>query len=160
MADTALHRTTSRKFKYLVNEAQVIYKTTAYYSQKITSSKSTYDFLINNVFNPDTIECYEEFYAIYVNRANNIKNILHVSKGDGSGTVIDIQRILKAGIDCLAAGVVIAHNHPSGNIRPSSHDIAASKDIEKALLPFKIVLLDSIIVTKSNYLSLKEEGIL
>jgi DNA repair protein RadC len=160
MEDTALPQITSKRFKYLVNEAKVIYKTTKNYGVHVSTSKDAYDYLINHVFDPDTIECYEEFYVLFFNRAHNLKNVMHIATGNATRTVIDIKRILKVAIDCLAESVLLAHNHPSGNIKMSDEDILMSGQVEQALNSIDVKLLDSLAISKSSYTSIRDEGLI
>lgn len=153
MEDIAQHRIASKGYKYLVNEAKVIYKTTLAHTTQIRSTTDSYRFLMEHIFDMDTLECYEQFYVLYLNRRNYIKNIMHISTGNQYGTVVDVQRLVKGAIDCLAAGVIIAHNHPSGSVDPSPQDIKMSKNIELGLKYFDITLVDSMIVATTSYYS-------
>jgi DNA repair protein RadC len=77
-----------------------------------------------------------------------------------AGTVVDIKLIAKYAIDCLASGVILAHNHPSGNLKPSNEDLAITKRIKEGLKTLDIQVLDHIILTSDGYLSFGDEGIL
>lgn len=128
---------------------------------KIRSSKDAYDF-IYSLYDPDTIGLKETFVVIFLNRASNIIGYNIHSSGGIDSTVMDIRLICAAALKCAASGVIIAHNHPSGNLQPSDQDKKSTKNIYKALDLFNICLMDHLIVTptKSNYKSFVDVGIL
>jgi DNA repair protein RadC len=98
--------------------------------------------------------------VLFVNKNNKPKGFYHHSSGGIDGTVMDIQMISGMAIKSLSKGVIIAHNHPSGNRQPSDADERITEQMKQALKLFNIQLLDSLILTENSYLSFKEEGIL
>ncbi len=102
---------------------------------------------------------YEEFWLVILNRANKIIEMKRISAGGVSGTVTDIKIILKAAIEKTASGIIVCHNHPSGNIKPSSADINLTKKLKSACELVDISFLDHIIVSFSDYYSFTDEGI-
>lgn len=130
---------------------------------KITSSKDARDYISQFYF--DDIEIYESFFALLLNRANNTIGYVKVSQGGISGTIADPVLIAKYAIESLASGIIIAHNHPTGNIQPSDNDIQLTKSIKKGLEYFQINLLDHVILsgdhnTKTDYYSFADENIM
>ncbi len=103
---------------------------------------------------------YEEFWLILMNRANKIMEIKKISSGGVSGTVIDIKIILKAAIEKTASSIIVCHNHPSGNTKPSNSDISITKKLKDACKTIDVSLLDHVIVSYSNYYSFADEGII
>lgn len=103
---------------------------------------------------------HEEFWVIYLNRGNFIIEKRCLSKGGISGTVADIRMILKCAIDCLASSIVICHNHPSGNLAPSTEDVIITHKCKEAALLMDIKLIDHLIIHENKYLSFCDEGIL
>ncbi len=101
---------------------------------------------------------YEEFWLTMVNRANKIIELRKISAGGVSGTVTDIKIILKAAIEKTASGIIVCHNHPSGNIKPSNSDINLTKKLKSACNIVDIPLLDHLIVSYSDYYSFADEG--
>lgn len=101
---------------------------------------------------------HEEFYVIYTNKANKVLGHQRLSAGGLTGTVVDIKMILKMGIELLASGIIAAHNHPSGNLRPSQADIDITKKIKEACRVMEIYLLDHIIVGDKSYYSFADSG--
>ncbi len=103
---------------------------------------------------------YEEFWLIMLNRANKIIEMKKISAGGVSGTVTDIKIILKAAIEKTASGIIVCHNHPSGNIKPSNSDISLTKKLKSACELVDISFLDHLIVSYDNYYSFTDEGII
>jgi len=106
------------------------------------------------------IDIYESFFAIYLNRANNTIGWYKVSQGGIHGTVVDNKLIIKKALDVLACGIIICHNHPSGNLQPSNADIDLTKKLKEACNFFDIALLDHVILTEEGHFSFADEGII
>lgn len=124
--------------------------------QKIVSSKQAYTVLKSKLSDLP----YEEFWVIFMNRSNTVIKAECISRGGISGTVVDVRLVLKPAIECLASSVILAHNHPSGNLKPSQEDISLTKKIKEAAKLMDILLQDHIIVGDNNYLSLADEGLI
>lgn len=104
------------------------------------------------------IEVHEHFMILLLNQQNvPIGYVLH-SIGTVNSTVVDVRLVAKAALDAGAIGVIIAHNHPSGNLTPSGADRSISKKLKEGLKVFEINLLDSMIITKDSYYSLADNG--
>jgi DNA repair protein RadC len=101
---------------------------------------------------------YEEFWVIYLNRANKIIEKVKISQGGICGTVTDVKIILKKGIELLSSGIILCHNHPSGNTTPSEQDINLTQKIKKAGLLMDINVLDHIIISGTRYYSFADNG--
>jgi DNA repair protein RadC len=116
-----------------VAEVQLIYKSKVPASQrkKISCSRDAYN-LFNESWNPEIIEFVEEFKILLMNRSNSVLGILEVSKGGLSGTVTDVRLIFQAAIKTCASGIIVAHNHPSGNLNPSESDTKITQKIKEA----------------------------
>ena len=102
----------------------------------------------------------EEFIVLLLDRANKVLGYQLISKGGISGTIVDIRLILASAIESLASGIIIAHNHPSGNLSPSHQDKSITQKIKEAGKTMDIQLLDHIIITRDGYYSFADEGIL
>lgn len=113
-------------------------------------------------FYSDDISVYESFFILLLNSAHNTVGWVKIGQGGIVGTTVDIQILAKYVIDSLAKAVIIAHNHPSGNMEPSNNDILMTKRIKEALKLFNVALLDHIILSgeDDNYYSFVEEGLL
>jgi DNA repair protein RadC len=126
---------------------------------KISSSKDIYK-LAKKVFNADTIQWTEEQIMFCLNRANNVVGFYKVSSGGTSGTICDTKVILTIALNCCAHTIILVHNHPSGNIKPSENDIAVSKKVKDAAKLLDMQLLDHIIIAEENYFSCADNGII
>lgn len=100
----------------------------------------------------------EHFYVIMMNRANKVISVEHISSGGICGTVVDCRVIFKRAIETHAAGIILAHNHPSGNINPSEQDIRLTKSISEAAKLLELRVLDHVIITNNSYYSFADEG--
>ena len=103
---------------------------------------------------------HEEFWVLLLNRANEVMRPIQISAGGVSGTVADPRLIFKVGLEYLASGVILAHNHPSGNLTPSQADKDLTRKLKEAGRFLDIPVLDHLIVTDRTYLSFADEGIL
>ena len=111
-------------------------------------------------FYSDDIEIFESAFILLLNRANKTIGYAKISQGGIAGTVIDVKLICKYVVDILASGVILCHNHPSGNLQPSNQDKEITIKVKQALELLDSILLDHIILTKESYTSLKDEGII
>lgn len=102
----------------------------------------------------------EEFWAVYLNQSNRIIRKERLSVGGIAGTYVDIRLIMKEAILCNATGMIISHNHPSGNENPSQEDNRITEQIKKAADSLNIRLTDHIIITSNTYYSYVENGML
>jgi len=103
---------------------------------------------------------YEIFAVVFLNHANKIKHFEIISKGGITGTVADPRIILKKALDHNATAIVLCHNHPSGNLKPSKADEELTHKIKEAAKYFDIRVMDHIIVSEEGYYSFADEGIL
>ena len=102
----------------------------------------------------------EEFWAVYLNQSNRIIRRERLSVGGIAGTYVDIRLIMKEAILCNATGMIISHNHPSGNENPSQEDNRITEQLKKAADSLNIRLTDHIIITSNTYYSYVENGML
>jgi DNA repair protein RadC len=105
-------------------------------------------------FYGDDIEQYESCFILLLNNANSTVGYAKISQGGITGTVVDVRLIAKYAIESLATGVILAHNHPSGNIKQSDADVNITKKVSVALKLFDITLIDSFILTKDDWKSI------
>ncbi len=103
---------------------------------------------------------HEEFWILLLNRSNKIIRTELVGRGGVSGTVADVRLILKSAVEHLASSIVLAHNHPSGNLKPSKEDINLTQKVKQAAAFFDIQVIDHIIIGDANYYSFNDEGVL
>jgi DNA repair protein RadC len=103
---------------------------------------------------------YEEFWILFLNRSNKIIDRMKISQGGISGTVTDIRLIMKKALEYLASGIIVVHNHPSGNLNPSDSDTRITQKIKDAGNIMDIQLLDHLIISDKEYYSFADNGLL
>ena len=122
------------------------------------SPEDSYEF--SNKFYFDDINIYESVFIILVNRRMNTIGYAKISQGGISGSVVDIRIICKYAIESLCSGVILVHNHPSGILRPSKQDEEVALNLKKALSMFDKKLIDSLIISDSDYYSFVDNGLI
>jgi DNA repair protein RadC len=152
---------TNEKRQYQVAEIQLTYKSNVKPSlrPKVTGSKDAYDVLLEN-WDGSKIELVEQFKVMLMNRANKVLGIFELSTGGVSGTVADPKIIFVAALKGGASGIIVAHNHPSGNLTASQSDIDLTRKLKEAGKFLEIQLLDHVIVTTEGYFSFADEGLI
>lgn len=103
---------------------------------------------------------HEEFWVILLSRANKIIGKQLIGRGGISETTADIKLIFKKSIENLASAIILAHNHPSGNLKPSQSDINLTQKVKQAAQLFDINVLDHLIIGDGDYFSFNDEGVL
>jgi len=144
-----------------VAEVELVYKTKVKASErpKINSVKDCYQ-LLKELWNENTIEMQEEFKVMLLNRGNKVIGVYEASSGGLTGTVADPRLILAAAIKSLAVSIILSHNHPSGNLKPSRADEEMTQKIKVAASYHDILVIDHIIITSEGYYSFANEGLL
>ncbi len=102
---------------------------------------------------------HEECWVVFLNRANYVIGREKVSSGGLDSTVMDIKHIVRKSLDIMASGIILVHNHPSGNPRPGVSDIRCTEKLKKAVDTFDISLVDHIIVADDSYYSFSDEAV-
>ncbi|MGD9978720.1 MAG: DNA repair protein RadC [Bacteroidales bacterium] len=124
--------------------------------ERVTSSQD-----VTGIFQPMLADLpHEEFWVLLLNKANKIIDKVRVSQGGVTGTAVDVRIIVKVAVEHLASSIIIAHNHPSGNPKPSDKDIAITKKLKEATNLFDIAMLDHLIITDNECYSFADNGIL
>lgn len=123
---------------------------------KITCSKDVFDVMHPKI---GTIR-HEEFWVLFLNNSNKILQKFQLSKGGLTGTVVDVRLVLKNALELLATGIILCHNHPSGNLKASNADKQITQKLKLASETMDIKILDHIIITEKMYFSFADEGIL
>ena len=131
------------------------YNKTAELSQ-ISSSRDAH-----RIFAPHLIDIqHEEFWYLLLNRANKVTKKEQLSKGGVAGTVVDPKLIFKKALEVQASGIILAHNHPSGNLKPSTQDINLTEQLRSAARLLDMTILDHLIIAEDSYFSFADEGML
>ncbi len=103
---------------------------------------------------------HEEFWILLCNRANKVIHSLSIGRGGVASVVVDVKIILKSALEHLASSIVLCHNHPSGNLKPSNEDIKITKRLQEAGALLDIAVIDHLIIGDMHYYSFADEGIL
>ena len=123
---------------------------------RITSSLDAYKCIFSAMADLN----YEVFKIILLNRNNRVMKIENISKGGIAGTVVDPKVIFKKALDIQASSIILSHNHPSGNLKPSQADINITKKLKAAGETMEIKVLDHLIISSKGYFSFMDEGLL
>lgn len=127
---------------------------------EINNSQKSADFIRN--FYKDDIEVFESFFILLLNNANKTIGFAKISQGGITGVLVDVRLVAKYAVDSLATSVILAHNHPSGILKPSKPDIGITKKIKRGLRTLDIKVLDHIILVPENdkHFSFADHGII
>lgn len=145
----------------IASEIELVYKSKVKASERpqIRDSKDAYDILLK-VWNHDKIDLQEEFKVLFLNRANRVLAVYNLSSGGTTGTVCDPRLIFTAALKCNCVSMVLAHNHPSANLKPSRADEELTGKLKQAGTFLDIKVVDHIIISSEGYLSFADEGLL
>lgn len=124
--------------------------------EKVTSINDLYKIFSQYLSDLQT----EEFWAIFLDQKNHVIYKTQISKGGISGTLVDVRVIFRIAIEHFATSVVVAHNHPTGNLTPSQADISITRRIKEAGDLLDIKLLDHLIIGENSFFSFSEQGLL
>jgi DNA repair protein RadC len=150
------------KQQTLISEVEIVYRTKIRASDRlqVKCSKDAYDILLSN-WDLDTIEHHESFKVLLLNRSNKVLGVAIISQGGTNATLTDLKIIFQYAIKSNAAGIIVSHNHPSGNINPSESDTKITQKIKEAGNILEVQLLDHLIITNDdNYYSFADNGLL
>jgi DNA repair protein RadC len=123
---------------------------------KVASSRDVYEFLKSDLLDIP----HEEFWVILLNRANRVIKKIQISQGGVSGTVVDPRIIFKLAVEALASGIIVAHNHPSGNLTASQADILLTQKLKEGGKLLEIQVLDHVIIAGQKYFSFADDGLI
>ncbi|MDO5978031.1 RadC family protein [Flavivirga spongiicola] len=123
---------------------------------KITSSRSAFELMQPKIGELQ----HEEFWIIYLNNSNKVIQKNQLSKGGITGTLVDVRLVLKNALEVGATGLILAHNHPSGALKPSEADRQITNKLKKAAQSLDIKVLDHLIITEKAYFSFADETLL
>lgn len=142
---------------YTVGEVELSYKPKFKNLHKIVSSEDAYKYLLPT-YKEGTI-CYKEYFKVlFLNQANQVLGYTLISEGGITETSVDVRVILQAALLTNSVALVLAHNHPSGNPRPSRQDMEITKQVKEAARLMRITVIDHLILTDTGYYSFSDEG--
>jgi len=141
-------------------EISVSYKTKIKRRIKITNSKDAF-YILYPLFDVNTIELKEEFILLLLNRANHILGWFKLSSGGTNGTVVDVKLVFMLALNANSENLILCHNHPSNNIKPSDADIKLTNQIKEAGKLMDINVLDHLIIASNGtYFDFADEGLM
>lgn len=143
----------------LVAEITIKYNQKAKPSIKIDSSQAAHE-ILRKCYDNDTINYTETAHALFINRANKVIGTFHISSGGCTATVVDPKPLFAAVLKCGAQRIILSHNHPSGNMKPSQQDKLLTSRIKDICKLFNIELLDHLIITDESYFSFADNLLL
>ena len=147
------------KVDYTVGEVELTYKSTSRSRNKIYSSEDAYKILLPT-YKEGTI-CYKEYFKVLLlSQSNQVLGYTLISEGGITETCADVRVILQAALLTNSVALVLAHNHPSGNLKPSRQDMEITKQVKEAAKLMRISVIDHLILTDAGYYSFADEGLL
>lgn len=147
-----------KQYKSTISNFSLKKNKTEFKKAKLRSSQDAAEYI--KLFYFDDIEVFESFFLLMLNNSNNTIGYAKISQGGITGTVVDVRILAKYAVDSLATSVILAHNHPSGNLRPSQADRDITNKIKNGLALLDITVLDHVILTVNGHFSFADEGIL
>ena len=144
---------------YTFGEVELTYKSTSRSRSKIYSSEDAYKILLPT-YKEGTI-CYKEYFKVLLlSQSNQVLGYTLISEGGITETCADVRVILQAALLTNSVALVLAHNHPSGNLKPSRQDMEITKQVKEAAKLMRISVIDHLILTDAGYYSFADEGLL
>ncbi len=144
---------------YTVGEVELSYKPKFKSLHKVASSEDAYKYLLST-YKEGTI-CYKEYFKVlFLNQDNQVLGYTLISEGGITDTTVDVRVILQAALLTNSVAIILAHNHPSGNLKPSRQDMEITKKVRDAAQLMRIKVLDHIILTDAKYYSFADGGML
>ncbi|MBN2614402.1 MAG: DNA repair protein RadC [Bacteroidales bacterium] len=124
--------------------------------KKITCSQDVYELLLPELSD----QYYEQFFVLLLDRAHKVIRKINISQGGVAGTVADPKKIFRLALEHNSSSIILAHNHPSNNLKPSDNDIRLTQKMVEAGKVLEVQVLDHVIVGNDNYFSFADEGIM
>lgn len=137
-----------------VKEYKLKYTATKKESQTIHNATQAFE-IIKEIYDKETSPIFESFYAVYMNNSNKVKGYMKISDGGIACTVVDPKIVLIGALESLSTAIILTHNHPSGNVKPSNEDKELTKKLKSAAKLLDILVVDHIIINDdlTNYYS-------
>jgi DNA repair protein RadC len=124
--------------------------------QKIESSKDVFEFFLQDLGDLE----HEEFWLMNLNRSNQVISLKRISEGGWHSTIVDPKKVFSKALEEKASAIIVAHNHPSGNLTPSEEDKRITRKLRRCGADLELPVLDHLIITSHGYFSFADEGIL
>ncbi len=143
---------------WTAGEIRVSYKPGLKSRPPITGTVEAYQF-ISSLWAKELITLQEQIMAVFMNRTGQVIGYRLLNTGNISNCHIDTRLLVSLALHCMASSVIIAHNHPSGNLTPSDADITLTKKVSEALLLIDVTLLDHMIISTGDWFSMSAKGL-
>jgi DNA repair protein RadC len=124
---------------------------------KLTRPSEIFEAVTEN-WEPDTIDLYESFYVVCLSRNLYVNGMYKISEGGLHGTVVDISKIILGMVNSVSCSMILLHNHPSGNLQPSTQDLDITNKIVAASKILGYSVLDHLIITSDGFYSFADQG--
>lgn len=149
------------KLQNKIAEISVSYNPTISNKPIVVDDKDAYP-LFFEALSKDTMHLQESFFVMYLNQAHSVLGIYPLSKGGINSTVVDVRLVLSVALKVAATKMIIAHNHPSGSLRPSEYDINATYKIKQSASIMDITLLDHLLLSpiENEFFSFARNGLI
>lgn len=154
---SAVHDSCQGINEYKIPQIKLSYVSDSKTKERVLSSKDAYN-ILRSCYDDDEIDYIESFSVMYLNRAKKVLGVKVVSKGGTDACLVDTKVIMTGALLSNAHGIILCHNHPSGNLSPSPQDNQITNRINEASKLLDIKLLDHIIMIRNGYYSYKDEG--
>ena len=142
---------------YTVGEVELSYKPKFKSLHKVASSEDAYKYLLST-YKKGTI-CYKEYFKVlFLNQASQVLGYTLISEGGITDTTVDVRVILQTALLTNSVAIILAHNHPSGNLKPSRQDMDITRQVKEAAKLMRITVIDHLILTDAGYYSFADEG--
>lgn len=143
-----------------LNEIKILYEDKSKrLGRQITGSRDAFEVILPYYERNGGLDYDESFWVIYMSRSNRVKGVKNIATGGMSGVLVDLKKIFGTCLKSASSGMILVHNHPSGNPNPSGPDLSITQKIENAAKLFDIDVLDHLIIAdKFTYYSMADEG--
>lgn len=142
-----------------VNEVKIIYRTKASAPRPLIRNAAD-AFQVLQPFFDECMDTHEEFWVILLDRANRAKSVYKVSQGGVTGTTCDPRLVFACALKCLASNIILAHNHPSGQLRPSEEDIRLTRKLVEGARFLDLTIFDHLILSREGYYSFADNTLI
>lgn len=154
------HKRRKNLSKVALGEVSIVYRRPPIKTPvKVNSSDEAY-LVFQHIFESEKLDYKEFFFVLLLSYSKRCIWYSKISEGSVAGTVVNVREVLQLALKTNASGVIIAHNHPSGNLKPSESDIKLTRKIKDGCGLFDVQLLDHLIITSEGYLSIADEGLI
>jgi DNA repair protein RadC len=147
------------KSESMLAELSISYKVAPNTLPKVTKAEEIYEFL-KEIWNKELINVQEQCVALFLNNSNRVIGYKLIGTGTMKMCVIDVKLVVSLALHSMCEAVVLAHNHPTGNLKPSTQDEAITNKIKQALQLIEVRFIDHIIISEAGYLSFAMQGLL